>query len=256
MSEIQNITPGLIPVGEHNGKQAVSGRALHEFLEIETPYNIWFGRMLNYGFDEDRDFQTFLYESSGGRPSMDHALALDMAKELSMIQRTDKGKRARLYFIEMEKKATGQLALTDDQIVHQALTILTAKTAELEAKVEADAPKVDYVDRFVGQVSDAVTVDVFASQFGSTGPKVRDLLQEKRLAVRKFLGERWSSTKQCMEKEYEWRPRQGVKSSPWFDLRPQHNAPRLHNGQVKQTMYVRQFHAQELADALGLEEVA
>lgn len=130
------------------------------------------------------------------------------------------------------------------------------KSTELAQKIIADEPKVEYVDRFVGQTSDAVTVDVFASQFGSTGPKVRDLLHEKRVAVRKFLGERWSNSEQRMVKEYEWRPRQGVESSAWFDLRPQHNAPRLHNGQVKQTMYVRQFHAQELAVKLGLEAVS
>ncbi|KAM9867058.1 hypothetical protein ACIFOC_00380 [Leucobacter aridicollis] len=136
------------------------------------------------------------------------------------------------------------------------LAATVEKNTELAQKIIADEPKVEYVDRFVGQTSDAVTVDVFASQFGSTGPKVRDLLHEKRVAVRKFLGERWSNSEQRMVKEYEWRPRQGVESSAWFDLRPQHNAPRLHNGQVKQTMYVRQFHAQELAVKLGLVEVS
>ena len=145
-----------------------------------------------------------------------------------------------------------QRALTPDEIVAQALQITTAKVKELEAEVEQARPAVEYVDRFVGQSSDAVTIDVFASQFGSTGPQVRDLLVEKNVAVRKLVGERWSQTKQRMEKLYEWRPRQGVRSSDWFDLRPQHNAPRLHNGQVRQTMYVRQFHAQELADRLGL----
>ena len=132
------------------------------------------------------------------------------------------------------------------------MQITARQVKELEAKVAEDAPKVAYVERFVGQSSDAITVDVFASQFGTTGPKVRELLVERGVAVRKFMGERWSGSKQCMEKEYEWRPRQGVASAEWFDLRPQHNAPRLHNGQVKQTMYVRQFHAQELAIRLGL----
>lgn len=145
------------------------------------------------------------------------------------------------------------------QSFSEALRELAAsveKNTVLEQRIIADEPKVDYVDRFVGQSSDAITVDVFASQFGTTGPKVRDLMVEKNIAVRKCLGERWSNSKQRMEKVYEWRPRQGVRSSDWFDLRPQHNAPRHHNGQVKQTMYVLQFHAQELADALGLVEVA
>lgn len=147
-------------------------------------------------------------------------------------------------------------ALTEQEIVHQALQITVRQVKELEAKVAEDAPKVAYVERFVGQTSDAITVDVFASQFGSTGPKVRELMKEKSVAVRKFLGERWSNTEQRMKPEYEWRPRQGVESAAWFDLRPQHNAPRLHNGQVKQTMYVRQFHAQDLAQKLGLTDMA
>ncbi|UOR02009.1 phage antirepressor KilAC domain-containing protein [Leucobacter allii] len=135
-----------------------------------------------------------------------------------------------------------------------ALMVVEAEDAREVAERRAIAmqPKADYVDRFVGQASDAVTVDVFASQFGSTGPKVRALLHEKRVAVRKFMGERWSNTEQRMVPEYEWRPRQGVPSAEWFDLRPQHNAPRLHNGQVKQTMYVLQYHAQDLAQKLGL----
>ena len=59
-----------------------------------------------------------------------------------------------------------------------------------------------------------------------------------------------------MVEEFEWRPRQNVRSSEWFELRPQHNAPRLHNGQVRQTMYVRQFYALDLAQKLGLTEEA
>ncbi len=155
-------------------------------------------------------------------------------------------------FYVMRQALTKVPALSEQEIVHQALQITARQVKELEAKVAEDAPKVDYVDRFVGQTSDVVTVDVFASQYGTTGPKVRELLVERGVAVRKFMGERWSGSKQCMEKEYEWRPRQGVVSADWFDLRPQHNAPRLHNGQVKQTMYVRQFHAQDLALKLGL----
>ena len=155
-------------------------------------------------------------------------------------------------FYRMRQLLAAQPALTEQEIVHQALQITARQVKELEAKVAEDAPKVAYVERFVGQSSDAITVDVFASQFGTTGPKVRELLVERGVAVRKFMGERWSNTEQRMKKEYEWRPRQGVASADWFDLRPQHNAPRLHNGQVKQTMYVRQFHAQELAIRLGL----
>ena len=87
-----------------NGEQLVSGRELHEFLEVGTPYDKWFPRMCEYGFSEGTDFSTFLSESTGGRPKTNHAMTLDMAKEISMIQRTEKGKQARQYFIEVEKQ--------------------------------------------------------------------------------------------------------------------------------------------------------
>ena len=60
--------------------------------------------MCEYGFSEGTDFSTFLSESTGGRPKTNHAMTLDMAKEISMIQRSEKGKQARQYFIEVEKQ--------------------------------------------------------------------------------------------------------------------------------------------------------
>ena len=87
-----------------NGEQLVSGRELHDFLEVKTAYKDWFPRMREYGFVEGLDFSSFSSESTGGRPRVDHAMTLDMAKEISMIQRTEKGKQARQYFIEVEKQ--------------------------------------------------------------------------------------------------------------------------------------------------------
>ena len=124
--------------------------------------------------------------------------------------------------------------------------------ARVEYQLEQQEPVMEYHQRFVAESQDIVTIDNFASQFGTTGPAVRKLMKEKGVAVRRLVGARWSRSKQEMEDEYEWRPRQGVLSSEWFVLRPQHNAPRLHNGQVRQTLYVLQFHVQHLATKLGL----
>ena len=85
------------------GEPTVLGRELHDFLKVATPYDKWFPRMAEYGFSEGKDFSTFLSESTGGRPSTDHLLTIDMAKELAMIQRTERGKQARQYFIQVEK---------------------------------------------------------------------------------------------------------------------------------------------------------
>jgi phage anti-repressor protein len=99
----------LIKITENNGYRAVSARELYNFLEVKTEFKDWMPRMLEYGFEEALDFSSFLSESTGGRPSKEYALSLDMAKEIAMLQRTPKGKEARQYFIAMEKLANDKL---------------------------------------------------------------------------------------------------------------------------------------------------
>ncbi|MQN23657.1 antA/AntB antirepressor family protein [Lentilactobacillus buchneri] len=99
---------------QKDGSVAVDGRDLHNFLEVKERYNDWFKDMQKYGFTENVDFISFTgkrVKPQGGRPQINHALTLDMAKELSMIQRTDRGKQARQYFISMEKRAKAQQQL-------------------------------------------------------------------------------------------------------------------------------------------------
>ena len=80
------------------------GRDLHEFLEVKKAYTTWFMSMTDYGFSAGQDFTPNLVKSTGGRPRADHIITLDMAKEISMIQRTERGKQARQYFIECERR--------------------------------------------------------------------------------------------------------------------------------------------------------
>ena len=94
----------LIKVDYSTDRPTVSARELHEFLGIETRYNDWFRRMCEYGFSEGQDFYSFLSKTSdGGRPAQDAQLTIDMAKEICMLQRNEKGKQARQYFIQLEK---------------------------------------------------------------------------------------------------------------------------------------------------------
>ena len=93
-----------------NGDVRVSGRELHAFLEVETPYHKWFPRMTEYGFTEGEDFNSdknVRVQHEGNREVsrevIDHMMTLDMAKELCMIQRTERGKQARQYFLSVEK---------------------------------------------------------------------------------------------------------------------------------------------------------
>lgn len=133
----------LIPIREDDGRQAVSGRDLHAFLGLGRDYTTWFKSMVEYGFTEGEDFTPVRVESSGGRPGADHVLTLDMAKELAMIQRTDKGKQARQYFIEVEKRSLAAIPTGSNLLalaVIEAQAMLTAKDqqiAELEPRAEA-----------------------------------------------------------------------------------------------------------------------
>ena len=91
------------------GQQLVSARELHEFLEVKKDFTDWFKyRVAQYGFEENLDFTTILGKSTGGRPSKDFAIKIEMAKELSMVENSEKGKEARKYFIECEKIAKGE----------------------------------------------------------------------------------------------------------------------------------------------------
>lgn len=100
---------------DSKGNIAVSGRELHKGLEIETQYTKWINRMVDYGFEENTDFITISQKrltAQGNETTFtDHIMTLDMAKEISMIQRSEIGKKLRKYFIEVEKKYIEQLKL-------------------------------------------------------------------------------------------------------------------------------------------------
>lgn len=131
----------LIKITYNNDRPAVSARDLHDFLEVKTAYKDWFPRMCEYGFTEGEDFCSFLSESTGGRPAQDAVLTIDMAKELCMIQRNEKGKQARQYFLQIEKDWN-----SPEKVMARALQIAGDKLKRLESKVEADVPKVLFAD--------------------------------------------------------------------------------------------------------------
>lgn len=137
----------VIPLTDNDGVQAVMGRDLHKFLGVSERYTQWFTRMEEYGFTAGQDFIRETGKSTGGRPSVNHIITLDMAKEISMIQRTDKGKQARQYFIECERRAkqpaVNAAELTRLELIQIAMNAeeerlaLEAKNKELEPKAEA-----------------------------------------------------------------------------------------------------------------------
>ena len=142
----------LIKIIEREGRQLVSGRELHEFLEIRTKYKDWFRRMVEYGFEEEIDFIRVAQKRATNNLKnpvttvIDHAISIDMAKEISMIQRTEKGKIARQYFINCEKKLKEVKKLSPMELMElqfKALKEQKEKISQVENRVyklEEDMP--------------------------------------------------------------------------------------------------------------------
>lgn len=99
----------LLPINENNGQKAVNARDLHSFLESKRQFSDWIKERINqYGFVENQDYQILASQNNeaswGGQNKIEYALSIDMAKELSMVERSEKGKQARRYFIACEGK--------------------------------------------------------------------------------------------------------------------------------------------------------
>lgn len=131
----------IIKVNYENDRPTVSGRELHGFLEVGTQYKDWFPRMVEYGFIEGLDFSSFLSESTGGRPATDHQLTIEMSKEIAMIQRNEKGKQARQYFIALEKQWN-----TPEAVMARALKMAETTIKTLQTTVIEQRPKVIFAD--------------------------------------------------------------------------------------------------------------
>lgn len=133
-------TAELIPVHTNpDGGNVVMGRDLHEFLGVKAKYADWFPRMVDYGFSAGQDFFSKMRKNNGrGRPVEDHIISLDMAKEISMIQRTERGKQARQYFIECERRMKQlQPELTPEQLMAKALLQAEQTMLEQTQAIEA-----------------------------------------------------------------------------------------------------------------------
>lgn len=163
MNEIIKVTLN----DEHD--PVVSGRQLHEALEVKTKYADWFNRMIDYGFTENQDFLLLKNEQQtgrGGHNRVDHIIKLDMAKEIAMIQRTDRGKEVRQYFIQVEKDFN-----SPEKIMARALLLADKKIQKLETQIEADKPKVLFADA-VSASHSSILVGELAKLISQNGCKI------------------------------------------------------------------------------------
>lgn len=149
----------LLRVNYDSDRITLSARELHEFLEVSTRYNDWIKRMFDYGFNENIDYRPLTQKrvtAQGNETTyIDHEITLDMAKEIAMIQRSEKGKQIRQYFLELERKWNSPEAVMNRALEYsrkqvQAL-LQTNEKLELENKMKDQQlnelkPKVVFAD--------------------------------------------------------------------------------------------------------------
>lgn len=144
----------LIKINHDSDRPTVLGRDLHEALETETPYHKWFPRMCEYGFTEGTDYRTFLSNRSdgkAGKPKTDHQLTIEMAKEICMIQRSEKGKQCRQYFIAVEEQFNNPQAIMARalRVADEELKRLHITVSQLTVDNQIMKPKAEYFDELV-----------------------------------------------------------------------------------------------------------
>lgn len=198
----------LIPVNvTKNDEQYVSGRDLHMFLEISTPYTMWFNRMCEYGFVENVDYMTDhkkVIRADGKvmpQTQLEHNLTIEMAKQLCMLARNEKGREAREYFIEVEREwnspekvMSRALKIANNVINEQKMVI-----AQQEQQIAEFQPVRDYVDEILSSTSTLTTTQV-AADYDLSARALNKILHEAKL--QRSVNGQWILYKDEMGKGY------------------------------------------------------
>lgn len=240
--EHSSSTTGIIPIQDSDGVQAVMGRDLHAFLEVGRDYTNWMKQMIGYGFTEGHDFELVKEKVAGhtGSPNLantrhNHIMSLDMAKEISMIQRTERGKQARQYFIECERKAQAHM-IALPQTYAEALEVAAEQARRVEAletQKAIDAPKIDYHNAFVTD-EDLLSIRTVASTLGLKEKTLRDLLLKNGWIYAES-ATRWS---QSQGKKVTWnRYSEYARVKKYFRRVEHHDIPRF-KGEVMHSLKV------------------
>lgn len=176
---------------EDANRPTVMGRELWEALEVGSNYTTWFKRMCEYGFNEGVDYKAVFqkWNTAQGNETIqtDHQLTLDMAKELCMIQRTEKGKMFRQYFIEVEKAWNSpEMVMTRAlQIAQRQLDSVKAINVQLETTVKVQTqqiaelqPKASYYDVILN-CKDLVSATQIAKDYGKSAKWLNEFLHNQ-----------------------------------------------------------------------------
>lgn len=194
-----------------DGNPTVSGRELHEALEVNSNYTTWFNRMVEYGFTEGKDFVTCFpnLESEnqhGGQNKIDHQLKIPMAKELCMIQRSEKGRQFRQYFIDIEERWNTpeavmaralQMAGKQLEEIKHKNSMLTSTVEEQHRQITAMQPKADYCDTVLA-ADDLIPITIIAKEYGMTAREMNNLLHKEHIQYKQ--GGTWLLYKEYADK--------------------------------------------------------
>lgn len=193
-----------------NGIQAVSGRDLHVFLEVKEKYTQWINRMIAYGFDEKFDYVATSEKTetaNGGYTNkINHLITIDMAKQICMVQRSEKGKQARLYFIEIEKEykqlqtqPVDSYTIADPVERAQRWIEEEQQRQALAIQIEELQPKVEYHDAVLKSKTLMTTTEI-AADYGMSARKLNQILADEHIQYKR--GNRWYLYSQHSTKGY------------------------------------------------------
>ena len=184
----------LIKVVYDNDRPTVSGRELHEKLEIKTAYKDWFPRMCEYGFNENEDYILVAQKRATNNPKNpettfnDHQLTIEMAKQICMIQRTETGKRYREYFLEIEKEWNTPEAVMACAVkmADRKIALLSGQLAEANKQIEEAKPKVLFAEA-VSMAKTSILIRELSKLMKQNGVDIGqnrlfDWMREKRLS--------------------------------------------------------------------------
>lgn len=155
MNDLKVIENDLVPVYETStGEKVVYGSELHEVLEVKSNYREWIKRrMSDIDAEEDEDFQAVEISTPSGQTMKDHVIKLDTAKEMAMLERNEKGKEVRRYFIQVEKKY--KFASLATQELSPQLQVMI----QLELEQKRQAEKLEHVENRVESIREVVAMD-------------------------------------------------------------------------------------------------
>lgn len=155
MNELKVIENELVPVYETStGEKVVYGSELHEVLGVRTPYKDWSTRRLNdIDAVENEDFEAAQICAPSGQTKKDHIIKLDIAKEMAMLERNEKGKQVRRYFIQVEKKYKAASLAT------QELSPQLQVMINLEIEQKRQAEKLEHVEERIESIREVVAID-------------------------------------------------------------------------------------------------